>query len=331
MRDIEKTVETLRRLPAESRETVASLIDQLAKAGGVDMAADYGLPAESIGLWTARLKTEGRSYRTVEMYGYQAAKFLEAHPRPTRMNVQAHLARRLEDGLSQAAVENQRKAITSLFKFLVEENLWSEDPTAGIKHIRVVTAQRQPPSPEDVERVLEVGCARSVDSDKIRMVIILLATTGLRITECMSLRRDGIDLEAKELRIVGKGNKPRTVPLLRETAEMLRAYTEKYPSDSPFVFPGETKTGFAEIYNIQKTLKRACIRAGIKPFTPHGLRHFYATEMLKNGAKLEVVSRILGHSSVGITGDVYRHVKTEEIHEAAERHAPLNGNGGPER
>ena len=91
------------------------------------------------------------------------------------------------------------------------------------------------------------------------------------------------------------------------------------------VFPGNTGTGYAEIYNIEKTLKRACLRAGVEPFTPHGLRHFYATEMLRSGAKLEVVGRILGHSSIGITADIYRHVRTGEMHEEHARFAPFNG------
>jgi len=74
---------------------------------------------------------------------------------------------------------------------------------------------------------------------------------------------------------------------------------------------------------LEKTLRRACLRAGIEPFTPHQLRHLYATEMLRNGAKLEVVGRILGHSSIGITADIYRHVRTGEMHEEARRCAPM--------
>jgi site-specific recombinase XerD len=68
----------------------------------------------------------------------------------------------------------------------------------------------------------------------------------------------------------------------------------------------------------------ACFRAGVEPFTPHQLRHYFATEMLRGGAKLEVVRRILGHSSIGITADIYRFVKTEEMHEAVERFGPQN-------
>ena len=122
-----------------------------------------------------------------------------------------------------------------------------------------------------------------------------------------------------------KGRKLRVMPLLPGVSEALRGYIDKRPSDSPFVFPGNTKTGYAEIYNLEKTLKRACIRAGVEPFTPHQLRHLYATEMLRKGAKLEVVGRILGHASIGITADIYRHVSRGEMHEEHSKYAPMNG------
>ena len=64
---------------------------------------------------------------------------------------------------------------------------------------------------------------------------------------------------------------------------------------------------------------------GVTPFTPHQLRHLYATEMLRGGAKLEEVARILGHASVGVTADIYRHVAMAEVHEEHARFAPLNG------
>lgn len=67
-----------------------------------------------------------------------------------------------------------------------------------------------------------------------------------------------------------------------------------------------------------------CDRLGIERIHPHQLRHFYATRMLKNGAKLEVVSRLLGHASVGIAGDLYRHVDADDMDEEHWEHGPLN-------
>ncbi|GAH30012.1 unnamed protein product, partial [marine sediment metagenome] len=96
-------------------------------------------------------------------------------------------------------------------------------------------------------------------------------------------------------------------------------------SQSPYLFPGKTVTGHMNIHNLEKTLRRACHRAGVRPFTPHQLRHLYATHMLRGGAKVEIVSRILGHAGVGVTCDIYRHVATRELHEEHLRFAPFNG------
>lgn len=327
--DLDSLVDALRRLSPHSRELVTPLICQLAEREGIVVAAGKAqatpLAEEGIVLWIDKLKAERRSERTIKMYRYLVERFLEQYPEPTKDGLRWYIAMRLDEGLSPAAVENERKALRSLFSFLHQEGLRPDDPTAGIKHIKVPYNEKRCPTVDDVEKVLEVGCFRASDADKLRMIIVLLATTGLRLTEAAGLRKESIHFEAHELKVIGKGRKLRVVPLLPITEDALRAYIERHPGDSPFVFPGGTKSGHAQIYSIEKTVKRACLRAGVKPFTPHGLRHFYATEMLKKGAKLEVVGRILGHSSIGTTADIYRHVNTDEMHEEAKQFAPLNG------
>jgi site-specific recombinase XerD len=323
---IDRAVKALRRLSPERLEPILSLIEQLARDEGVEAeTANYSRPVECIDTWVTKLRSERRSERTVEMYEYLARRFLAKVPDPTKSDIRAHLTVLLNGGMSPSAVENLRKALRSLFGFLREEGLRPDDPTDGLRAIKVPYMEKQPPSPEDVQKVLEVGFARAQDADKMRTVVTILMTTGLRLTECMSLPKQSIDLDKRQLMVVGKGRKRRVVPLVQMTTDTLKGYMERHPSDSPFLFPGKTKTGYAEIYNIEKTLRRACIRAGVKPFTPHQLRHYFATEMLKGGAKLEVVGRILGHSSIGITADIYRFVETGEMHEAVERFGPQNG------
>jgi integrase/recombinase XerD len=328
-RDIDPLIRLLGRLPPDSLNALVSLARQISEGNGHRPEHMEGLristPAEGIPFWVAKMKSERYSEGTIKMYRYHAERRLRENPRPTKLGIQSYLAGRLDAGISPTMVENERKALRSLFSFLHEEGLWHEDPTAGIRHVRVAYGNRRCPSQADVERVLNEGCYRARDTDKIRAIIILLATTGLRLTEAASLRKECIDFGPLELRILGKGGKHRIVPLLPMTAETLRGYMERRANNSPFVFPGKGRTGYAEIYNIEKTLKRACLRAGVEPFTPHQLRHLYATEMLRRGAKLEVVGRILGHSSIGITADVYRHIRTGEMHEEHLRFAPFNG------
>jgi integrase/recombinase XerD len=278
-------------------------------------------PADSIPHWIAKMKGERYSAKTVFVYRYLAERYLGHDPTPTRLSIQAYLAERLDDGISPAMVENERKALRSLFSFLKEEKLWADDPTEKIRHIKVVWGERWCPEQSAVEKVLKVGFYRAIDALKMRTITVLLATTGLRITEALSLRKSSIDFANMELKIVGKGGKFRVVPLQPTTANVLKNYIAN-GDGSPFVFPGDTREGHAHVSNIQKTLKRACIRAGVEPFTPHQLRHFYATESLRRGAKLEVIGRILGHSSIGITADIYRHVMVKELHSEHLKYAP---------
>jgi integrase/recombinase XerD len=327
MKDLDRTIVILKRLPPDKQRLAGLLIKSLGEGAGVDTAAGYAPPANNIDRWVTRMQVEGKSERTIEMYTYYAGKFLEAFPRPTRLDAQQYLAGQLDKGTSPTAVKGMQKAITSLFRFLAEEGLWPEDITAGLKGIRVPRSERYVPPLEDVERVLaKGGWLRSKDADKMRMAIVLLMETGLRITEAVTIEKDKLDLEARVVEVLGKGNKRRKVPLSEPIVAYLAQHMEAYPSESPYLFPGEgAKERHWQIHNLEKTLKRACVRAGVKPFTPHALRHLFATTALKNGAKLEIVSRILGHASIGITADVYRHSDMEEMREEVDRHGPMSG------
>jgi site-specific recombinase XerD len=304
---------------------VVGMLESLGKATGIDFSTSYAPPAENIEAWATRMRVEGKSERTIEMYRYYAGVFLGEHPRPTRLDAQRHLADRLGKGAATAA-KNTQKALVSLFKFLHEEGLWPEDITAGLKGIKVAGKEKYVPSLPDVEKVLkDGGWARKKDANRMRLLIVLLVETGLRNTEAVTIEKDKIDLEARTLGVLGKGNKPRTVPLSEPIVAYLARYMEEYPSDSPYLFPGEgAREKHWQIHNVDKTLKRACLRAEVAPFTPHALRHLFATTALKNGGKLEVVSRILGHASIGVTGDIYRHVDMAEMRDTIDRHGPMS-------
>jgi len=327
-RRLEPVVQAVHQLSSQSQELVISIVRQLAEREGVNVAltAAPGLqtPAEGIPLWVAKLKAERYAARTVHMYRYYVRRYLERDPVPTKLGVQSYLAKRLEQ-VSPAMVSNERKALASLFSFLHSEGLWPTNPLNGIKHVKVSYRERLCPDVADVLKVLSSKCLRRKDADKLRILTLLLATTGLRISEAASIMKQNIDFNTLELRVIGKGGKQRIVPLLPATAHALASYMRRHKSNSPYLFPGNTKTGHMSIHNFDKTLRRACLRVRVRPFTPHQLRHFYATQMLKAGAKLEVVARILGHASVGVTCDIYRHIATAELHQEHIRFAPLNG------
>lgn len=326
MTELDRTIELLRRLPPDKQRIMGEIIRSLSQEANASVTTDYALPAYNVDKWITKMKTEGKAQNTINMYVYYASRFLDACPRPTRMDAREYLAAQLEKGTSATAVKGIHKSITSLFRFLYKERLWPEDITAELERIKVPKTEKYVPPLEDVVKVMaEGGWARKKDADKMRMAIVLLMETGLRVSEAASIEKEKIDLEARTVSVIGKGNKPRTVPLSESVAAHLTKYMEEHVSESPYLFPGEgAKIKHWQIHNAEKTLRRACMRAGVKPFTPHSLRHLFATTALKNGAKLEIVSRILGHASVGITGDTYRHTDIAEMREEVDRHGPMS-------
>jgi len=323
---LEPTVRAMQGLSRQSQELIAMVVRQLAEREGVNVGVNtlQGLntPAEGIPLWTAKLKLEGYSRQTIELYLLTVQSYLKRDPVPTRLSIQQWLAERMEQ-VSTARVSNDRKALRSLFSFLHSEGLWLNDPTIGLKHIRVRYRARELPDTADIAKLLQYRCYRSKDSPKFLTMLLLLVTTGLRLSEAASILKRNIDFEANEIKVIGKGNKERVVPVSPMTASLLKAWIEQ-DGHSEWLFPANNSTGYLSEVSFEKTIKRVCKRNCIKPMTPHALRHYFATHNLKNGARLEVVSKILGHASTSITADIYVHIDREDIHNAHKQFSPFS-------
>ncbi len=326
MTELDRIINLLKRLPPDKQNLVGEIIKTWGDEAKLDSDIGCAPPADNIDKWATRMKLEGKSARTIDMYRYYAGKFLEAYPKPTRLDAQQYLADQLSAGTSATATKSMQKSITSLFKFLAEEKLWPEDITIGLKAIKVPQTEKYVPPLADVEKVLaEGGWMRKKDAEKMRLLIVLLMETGLRITEAVTIEKEKLDLEGRTVEVVGKGDKIRKVPLSEPIVNYLTPYMKVHTSDSPYLFPGEgAELKHWQIHNAEKTLKRACVRAGVKPFTPHSLRHLFATTALRNGARLDVISKVLGHASTAITGDVYAHTNLAEMKETVDKHSPMS-------
>jgi site-specific recombinase XerD len=296
--ELEQAYRALQLLSPNGRELMLTMLKQVANQEGISMdaqASGLDKPIDGLDLWESKLKQEGKSGRTIETYRSTLLRFLAHYPEPTRLEIQSWLAVQLK-GRASSTVNSHRKALRSLFSFLHEEGLWPTDPTSRLSSVKVTYTSKDPPSMDQVSTLMTYRCRKVYHTQRFRLATLLLATTALRITEATSLRRDRVYIKRHEVRVIGKGSKERVVPLVPVAEEELRLYMAAHPNGSPYVFPGETKTGWWAISSYEKTLRRACQELGLPHFTPHTLRHFYATYLLQKGAKLEVVSRILGHA-----------------------------------
>lgn len=327
---LQTSMSALRQLSPPSQELVVNLIRQLAERENiaVPLTPTTGLqtPADGMELWEADLTAQNWSRNTIKTYKTLLTTYLKDDPTPTTLSIKQNLAKKMQT-MSPTGVGNYIRALKSLFGFLKEEGLWPQDPAASIKRPKVGKKEREIPTEEEVKKLLTTLYS---DQDsrrnkpKAMAWIVTLITTGMRRSELASLRWDKIDFKHLEAIVRGKGDKERVVPLLPLTAQVLMNYRQTLPEGETMIFPTRDKTGIWNTKASNLMIARLCKKAGIKPYTAHQFRHFFTTYALKRGAKLEVISRILGHSNVGITAEVYRHVQRDEMHEEHLRFAPLS-------
>ena len=274
-------------------------------------------------------------------------KYLANDPKPTPQSIRAHLARRLEvDKVSETAVKSDQKALKSLFTFLYDEGLWGDNPMARIKPIKVPSKERIPATSEQVwallnrnytlrTRVHKEASATEKDRAKygrrtrettmrFKTMMYILCSTGLRVTEAASILRENAKLDPPfQIKVMGKGRRERTVPIATITAAHIATWLQMTREiDSPYLFPGVNPQQHWDVSSIQENMHRVCAKLGVPSCTPHMLRHWWATTTLRNGGKLEIVSRLLGHARLDTTG-VYRHVLTDEIREEYAKYSPV--------
>jgi integrase/recombinase XerD len=214
-------------------------------------------------------------------------------------------------------------AVRGLHKFLMLDRATTENPTANIEQPRWWKPLPNVLSLDEVDKLLAVPDVGTPKGVRDRAMIEVLYATGLRVSELIGLRLDGVNLDVRFVRCMGKGSKERIVPLGESAASAVKAYLEvrrvRKPTDFLFLNNrGEklSRMGFWKIL-------RACgTQAGIKKtLTPHVLRHSFATHLLEHGADLRAVQTMLGHSNISTT-EIYTHVMRERLKEIYKSYHP---------
>lgn len=184
---------------------------------------------------------------------------------------------------------------------------------------------------EEVERLIEATDGTTNKSFRDKAILELFFSSGLRVSELVSLNRDHVNLEKEEFSVRGKGNKLRIVFISPSAKTALSRYLEKRTDVDPALFIAYKKAGLVNkkskeresnrltVRSIERIVKYYAIKAGIvKDVHPHTLRHSFATDLLINGADIRSVQSMLGHASITTT-QIYTHVTNEhlkEIHKA---------------
>jgi len=283
----------------------------------------------------------GVSKSTVENYS-RILNSLQNHLKSKKIDslssedIRGYLKAREAAGTSPRTIALTLSGLRQFYGYLMEEEAITTNPMGVIESPRLGRRLPKILSPEEVEALFEaIQTYDSPQLERLQAMMEILYAAGLRVTELVSLPLAALDRHQPLLRVIGKGNKERIVPLTSSAVTAIREYGEVRAAFMPqatvannaarFLFPGTGKSGHLTRQMFHKMLKELGARAGIPAgkLSPHVIRHAFATHLLNNGADLRSVQKMLGHSDISTT-EIYTHVMEERLKSLVFDHHPLS-------
>ncbi len=243
-------------------------------------------------------------------------------------DLQSFLAGRVEGGYKASSSARLLSAMRRLFQYLYREKQREDDPSALLAAPKLPQRLPKDLSEAQVDRLLQAPATEEPIELRDKAMLELLYATGLRVTELVSLSLSDVSLRQGVVRVIGKGNKERLVPLGEEAVYWIEQFIEY---GRPWLMNGQTSDVLFPSNRAQQMtrqtfwhrIKYYATLAGIdsEKLSPHVLRHAFATHLLNHGADLRVVQMLLGHSDLSTT-QIYTHVATERLRQLHEKHHP---------
>ena len=231
--------------------------------------------------------------------------------------IRGWMERQMDEGKKPATVNRGLSAVRTFYRYALSRQLVEKDPVCGI------TGPKKPkPLPQFVrEAEMDRLFDENLEGDKYnnvraRTILLLFYETGIRLAELVGLNDEDIDFVAMQLKVTGKRDKQRIIPIGEELAQALTDYmarrdqeVQKQSKALLLTGKGERMSRQQVQYLVKKHLSEVTT---LKKRSPHVLRHSFATAMLNNGAGLESVKKLLGHESLNTT-EIYTHTTFEQL------------------
>jgi len=278
---------------------------------------ERGLSANTLAAYRADLTALGRWLEA------QGSSLLKA----TRTELLAFIAARVEGGSRPRSTARQLSSFRRFYRFMVRDGLISTDPTAQIAIPKIGRSLPKSLTEAEVDALLQAPSVTDPLGHRDRTMLEVLYATGLRVSELVSLKHNQVNLNQGVMRVVGKGNRERLIPLGDEAVGWLQQFMQGPRAEillerqTDYLFPtrrGDRMTRQAFWHIIKRYSKKGGVD---RELSPHTLRHAFATHLLNHGADLRVVQMLLGHSDLSTT-QIYTHVARERLKELHSQHHP---------
>lgn len=234
-----------------------------------------------------------------------------------------------EHGLSPRSQSRILFGVRSFYKFLVTDGYLEINPTELLESPQLPKHLPEYLTTEEVDQLEASIDLTTNEGHRNRAIIEVLFSCGLRVSELTNLKLSDLNLEERFLRVIGKGNKERLVPISEKAIKELNFWFDDRrqmrikPGEEDYVFLNRRGHHLTRTM-ILIMVKRQAVEAGItKTISPHTLRHSFATALLKGGADLRIIQVLLGHADIGTT-EIYTHLDDESLRREILLHHPRN-------
>lgn len=233
--------------------------------------------------------------------------------------VRKYLALLSEQGLTKTTIARRIAALKSFFRYLIKKEIIKKNPMDLVSTPKTPKQLPKYLEQKDMEKLLEQPFANSNMGIRDKAILETLYSSGIRVSELVKLNLDSIDLSLGYIRVLGKGDRERIVPLGSVAIESIKEYLEKVRvdwciDDSDALFLNKNGKRLSDRW-IREIVKKYCYKAAVNEIlSPHGLRHSFASHLLDNGADLRVVQELLGHKKISST-QIYTHVSLRKLRE----------------
>lgn len=242
-----------------------------------------------------------------------------------RENIERYMDWLYDRGTKKSSQARQLSGIKSFFNYLLLKDMIASSPAELILPPKPAKVLPDTLSTDEIDRMIATIDDSSPKGIRDKAILEVLYSCGLRVSELCNLRLGDLFFGEGYIRIIGKGDKQRLVPISGVACERIQRYkevrTKKTTEDTLFLNNRGTKLTRVMIFNI---IKLAALLAGIdKSISPHTLRHSFATHLLEGGANIRQVQEMLGHESI-LTTEVYTHLDTTNLRQTIDTHIHID-------
>jgi len=248
-----------------------------------------------------------------------------------RKTIEQFMKQLNEIGLSEKSLSRILSGVKAFYKYLLLEDMIDLDPTALVQGPKVTRSLPDVLSKEEIFRIMEAVDLSDPLGHRNKAMIELLYACGLRVSELVNFSLSGFFPEEEFIRVIGKNDKERLVPISQRAIRAIQWYVRHdritlpkiKKSDEDIVFLNRRGARLSRVM-VFHIIKRYVAEAGIqKVISPHTFRHSFATHLVEAGADLRAVQEMLGHESI-LTTEIYTHLDRTYLRETILRYHPMN-------